>query len=740
MLRFLLGLVACLFGLALIVVFAGTPLGAEQQILLSLVVLALALGLRRLPGKWGPTALVMLSVAASSRYLYWRLTTTLDLDSRLDQFFGWLLVGAEIYAYVVLFLGYFQTIHPLARRPVAMPADRSKWPTIDVFIPTYNEPLDVVRPTVLAALALDWPREKLSVWVLDDGRRPEMRELAARAGAGYIVRASNEHAKAGNLNHALKHTTGELVAIFDCDHIASRSFLQIAVGWFLKDPKLAVLQTPHHFYNPDPIDRNLKQFRRIPNEGELFYGYIQAGNDFWNASFFCGSCAILRRKALDEVGGIATESVTEDALTSLKIQRLGWNSAYLNVRQAAGLATDTLAAHIGQRVRWAQGMAQIFRVDNPLLGRGLSLGQRLCYLNAILHYFYGLPRVVFLTAPLAYLLFGAHICNTTAVMLLAYAVPHLAHAIIANSRTKGKHRYSFWDNVYETVLAIYILIPTTVAVLNPKAATFKVTAKGSLVDGAGLDRKIARPYLLLLALDLLGMLFGIARLLLWDYYDPGTVLINMAWTFGSVVVLGAALAIAWETKQMRRTHRVPARVRAMVESSAGHTVTGETRDLSLGGASLSLDGELPIETGDACTISLFEAGREHAMHARVAAIEPRLLRLQFDDLSLREEGQLVQVIFGRPDAWLDWEADRHPDKPLASFRNILRDSMAAIRRTAQVASPRAWLGGAVAVAIATAFLLGHTGWRFEPLVARVSAVTHQVADSLGHAAGATARN
>src|SRR5690606_3312310 len=124
------------------------------------------------------------------------------------------------------------------------------------------------------------------------------------------------------------------------------------------------------------------------------------------------------------IGGVAVETVTEDAHTALKLNRAGYNTAYLALPQAAGLATESLSGHIAQRIRWARGMAQIFRVDNPLQGRGLGVFQRLCYLNAMLHFFYGLPRMVFLPAPLAYLLLGAHIFHAPAIMILGYAAPH----------------------------------------------------------------------------------------------------------------------------------------------------------------------------------------------------------------------------------------------------------------------------------------------------------------------------
>lgn len=710
-----------------------TPLEVGPQIALGGAVLAVALVLR---GRGGPrvaSLLTLLSIAASSRYMWWRVSSTIDFDSPLDWILGLSLLAAELYAYAVLLLGAFQTLHILDRKPVPLPADRARWPTIDVFVPTYNEPLEVVRPTLLAALALDWPPGKLRVHLLDDGRRPAFRELAARLKVNYVVRAEHKHAKAGNLNHALSVTDGELIAIFDCDHVAARSFLQLTVGWFVRDPKLGMLQTPHHFYNPDPIERNLGQFRRVPNEGELFYGYLQSGNDFWNATFFCGSCAIIRRAALESVGGIATGSLTEDALTSLKLQRLGWRTAYLNVRQAAGLATDTLAAHIGQRVRWAQGMTQILRLENPLAGRGLSVGQRLCYLNASFHFLYGLPRLIFLLGPLAYLVLGAHICTAAPLTLLAYLVPHLMHAMIVDAHARRRFRYAFWNNVYETVLAIYILVPTLVALLRPRAGVFRVTDKGQIAAG-GFDRRIARPYLVLLLLDLAGVTFALMRLLLWDYYDPGTVLLNLAWALFSLFTLGAVLAVACETRQLRRTHRLPLQLGAALRTASGHVHVAGTRDLSLGGACVSWGERAAPAPGEPVELCIFVDRDEHWLPARVVAADGERLRLAFDALSPRQESGLVHLLFGRPDAWIDWDRGRPADRPLASLATLVRKSARGVRKAA--AAERRVMGGALCAvaALSLGFLLSHTGWRVQPVVGRVTALVPMLTERLQAAA------
>ncbi len=469
-------------GLLLIWSAASVQLTAREQAGFAAATILLFLVCNRFPGRGMTLFLVVLSAAVSLRYIVWRVSETLVFDSFLQSLLGIALALAELYAVIVLALGYLQTSWPLERKPEPLPENSEKWPTVDVFIPTYNEDLSVVRATVLAALAIDWPREKLRVYILDDGRRTEFRNFAEAAGAGYIIRPDNAHAKAGNLNHALDRTDGEFVAVFDCDHVPTRAFLQMTMGWMLRDPSLAALQTPHHFYSPDPFQRNLRGGARVPPEGNLFYGLVQCGDDFWNASFFCGSCAVLRRAALEEIGGFAVETVTEDAHTALRLHRAGWNSAYLRLPLAAGLATERLILHIGQRIRWARGMLQILRLDNPLFGRGLSLAQRLCYLNAMAHFLFAVPRVIFLVAPLGFLLLGQNIIAASPLAIVAYALPHIFHAVGTNSRTQRNWRHSFWSEIYETVLALFLVRVTLATLLDPRRGRFNVTEKGGLAE------------------------------------------------------------------------------------------------------------------------------------------------------------------------------------------------------------------------------------------------------------------
>ncbi|ECA6802436.1 TPA: cellulose biosynthesis cyclic di-GMP-binding regulatory protein BcsB [Salmonella enterica] len=396
--RFILGVIVT-FSLILALICITQPFNPLSQFIFLLLLWGVALLVRRMPGRFSALMLIVLSLTVSCRYIWWRYTSTLNWDDPVSLVCGLILLFAETYAWIVLVLGYFQVVWPLNRQPVPLPKEMSQWPTVDIFVPTYNEDLNVVKNTIYASLGIDWPKDKLNIWILDDGGRESFRQFARHVGVHYIARATHEHAKAGNINNALKHAKGEFVAIFDCDHVPTRSFLQMTMGWFLKEKQLAMMQTPHHFFSPDPFERNLGRFRKTPNEGTLFYGLVQDGNDMWDATFFCGSCAVIRRKPLDEIGGIAVETVTEDAHTSLRLHRRGYTSAYMRIPQAAGLATESLSAHIGQRIRWARGMVQIFRLDNPLFGKGLKLAQRLCYLNAMFHFLSGIPRLIFLTAP-----------------------------------------------------------------------------------------------------------------------------------------------------------------------------------------------------------------------------------------------------------------------------------------------------------------------------------------------------
>ena len=659
-------LVLAMLPVALLVII--TPMDSQKQYIFGL----LSIGVLFLMGfskkRSVSVIMVVMSILLSTRYMYFRLTQTLHFNSEIETILGMGLFLAEVYVWVMLLLSYLQTVWPLKRE---MPDDMTQWPTVDVYIPTYNEPLDVVRDTVLAAQCIDYPSDKMNIYLLDDGKRREFAVFAADVGVGYITRNDNNHAKAGNLNHAMKLTQGELITVFDCDHVATRIFLQATVGGFLKDPKLALVQTPHYFYSPDPFERNLSVGRNIPNEGSLFYGPIQQGNDNWNATFFCGSCAVIRRSALEEIGGFAVETVTEDAHTALKLQRRGWGSAFLDIPLAAGLATERLVLHVIQRTRWARGMTQIFRLDNPLFGRGLTIQQRLCYLSAMLYYQFALPRIAFLTAPLAYLLFNLNIIHSSASLVFAYALPHLFLAIYVNSRMNGRHRYSFWGEIYDLVLAFHIALPTVVTMFFPKRGKFNVTDKGALLDVGYFDFSVVRPHLIIALLLAAGVIAGIVRACAHDYFgvDPRVIALNVGWGLYSLIFLVAAIAVARETRQTRKTMRIDAEIPVLLHHASGVVSRSHTADLSMGGCRIVAPDDRHLDD-EIEEIELLLQSGAILIPVKTIATDEESIRLMFEDIPLARRRELVRVVLSRADAWI--HPPKPQDNPFRSLGTIMR--------------------------------------------------------------------
>ena len=668
----MLDLLVGLLGAALVLAIASVPLLPREQATFAVCAAIVFLIANRFPGKGVTLFLVVLSLSVSLRYIYWRMTETLDFPGPIEAVLGTGLVFAELYAILTLVLGYIQTVWPLDRKPMPMPDDPNTWPTVDVYIPTYNEPMSVVRATVLAAMAMDWPRDKMKVWLLDDGRREEFRQFADACGVGYITRNNNLHAKAGNLNNALKQTDGEMICIFDCDHIPTRAFLQLTVGWLVAEPNTALVQTPHHFYSPDPFQRNLAAGTRVPSEGNMFYGLIQDGNDYWNASFFCGSCAILRRTALESIGGVATETVTEDAHTMLKMHRKGWDSVYLKLPLAAGLATERLALHIGQRIRWARGMLQILRIDNPMFGPGLNLGQRICYLQAMGHFLFALPRLVFLTAPLAYLLAGQNIITASPLAITAYALPHIFHSVATNSRVQRNWRHSFWSEIYETVLALFLVRVTIVTLISPRRGKFNVTAKGGLLENGFFDLGAVYPNLILAFLVIAGVIRGLVSLIFFhnETLIFQALLLNTIWASLSLLVVLAALAVGRETRQIRSRARLTASVPVTLHMPDGRIMAATTRDLSQGGGSLTAERPEGFVEGADVDIEFVLGDAPIMVPARVLRWEAQSMQVRWQPTTLEEEARVVQAVFGRADAWTDWSA--FPvDQPLASLWRVM---------------------------------------------------------------------
>lgn len=654
--------VACLFPLVIFVVF---PLPVRAHIVLSLLLVAVGLITSAKFPKMR-IVVVVLSLAASFRYILFRGTETLALDNWQDGITSVLLYGAELYALLTLVGGYFQTAIVRRNRPVPLDGiPPENLPSVDIFIPTYDEDAHVLRPTVLGALSIDYPNTR--VFVLDDGRKIQgdarawVEEFCKEVGAEYIGREDSKGAKAGNINNALQHSSGDLIAFFDADHVPVRDFLNATAGFFVVNEDVALVQTPHHFYNPDPFLRNLYIDGVVPPEGHLFYHGIQLGNDFWNSAFFCGSCAVMRREALDEVGGFTETTVTEDAHTALQLHSKGWESVYLDVPLAAGLATETYAAHIGQRVRWARGMAQIFRLDNPLVKPGLTLAQRINYFQASWYFLFGLPRLIFLVTPALYLTLDWHPLDANVREVLVYAIPHLVLAGLGSVSMNRNVRHSLWPEVYEVAIAPYTTLVTSMALLFPRRGSFNVTAKGATFDTVRFDWRNALPLLVISALLLVGFCMVPFKIRA-DVLDVDTILVAALWNGYNFVVLSAAILAALERPQRRRYHRMTKDLPVVVTASDAadrawfSPLEGTTVDLSMGGVQLELPGQHDLPVVAEIEVRSFKL-RTGALPIRPVSVEydgerdVTVVRADLAGMTAKQQGQLASHIFGATDAW-----------------------------------------------------------------------------------------
>jgi cellulose synthase (UDP-forming) len=262
--------------------------------------------------------------------------------------------------------------------------------TVDFLIPTYNEPFAVLAPTIAGAVAIKYPH---NTYVLDDGKRDWVKQLCRRFGVNYVTRPTNAGAKAGNLNHALFVTYGEFVAVVDADFVPSPDFIDDMLGYF-EDEKVAFVQGPQEFYNRDSF-QHLKYDEEGWHVQTLFFKTIQPGKNHWNAAFWCGCPSMLRRTALESVGGVASTTVTEDLHTSVKFHAAGWKSVYHAGTVALGIAPNDYDGFVLQRLRWAQGTMQVIRREWRI--RGLSLPQRINYVASIGTYFDAMRKAVFLS-------------------------------------------------------------------------------------------------------------------------------------------------------------------------------------------------------------------------------------------------------------------------------------------------------------------------------------------------------
>ncbi|MDD5773606.1 MAG: glycosyltransferase [bacterium] len=374
--------------------------------------------------------IMILSVIFSVRYLIWRFRFTLNPNA---LWFSLLLLIAELHGFIETTLFFFMVWNPTKRK--SLPPLQNK--TVDILVPTYDEPEHLLRMTLLGCMDLKYPH---TTYVLDDGRRPEIKVLAEKLNCVYMSRTERKNAKAGNLNSALKHINGEFLLTLDADHIPLPTLINETIGFFI-DEKVALVQMPQDFYNLDSFQHTTNWSKGYSwHEQELFYSVIQPGKDYWNAAFYCGSTTMIRRKAIDEIGGFAEETITEDIHTALRLHAKGWHSVYYNKTMARGIAPSTLGGFAIQRFRWGAGAMQVWKINNPLTTKGLSIPQRLCYFASMYTYFGGFQKLIYLLVPIIILNTGFIPIHSDPSTFLNFFVPYFFVSVYGMSLTMGGFR------------------------------------------------------------------------------------------------------------------------------------------------------------------------------------------------------------------------------------------------------------------------------------------------------------
>ena len=473
--------------------------------------------------KTGKTVFFAVLTAFTLVYIGWRVIFTVPYDhDALSVIFAWVLLLAEILgaAGLIGFFGFYVSEGEKPKEPAFPP--KSGYPAVDVFVTTCGESVELLKKTLSACLAMEY-RGRFGVWLLDDRGRPEMKELAARLGAGYLARSGHEHAKAGNLNAALKKTNAPLVAVFDADMAPRPEFLERTVPYMTRG--VGYVQTPQSFRNPDLFQKAAGRMK-IPNEQDFFYRSIEPARNAVNAVVLAGSNMLISRKALRDVGGFAVDTVTEDFATGIALQQKGYRGVALAETLAEGLAPDSLGALIRQRRRWARGCIQSGRKARLLFGRKLSFGQRMSYLIAVSYWFFPLKRLIYFAAPLLYSLFGIAVMRCDPMTACIFWLPMYLLTVVGLPVFSGRTRTVGWSMFYETCLAPFLLGSVVAEALGFRQKVFQVTDKSGKNDW---HMWMTVPHLLILVLAAAALVcsvrlsvqeqtFRYALLIVWNLY------------------------------------------------------------------------------------------------------------------------------------------------------------------------------------------------------------------------------
>lgn len=583
---------------------------------------------------------VLLFLAVGIWYLNWRLGSF----NAEHPIFSLLLYSAEVFGFFTATLNVFMTWR-LSVRTAKPPVTGL---SVDVFVPTYNEDVEMVRRTALAARAMDYPHQ---TWILDDGNRESIRKMAESLGVRYLARDNNEHAKAGNLNHALPHSTADLIATFDADHAPRHDFLMKTLGYF-SDPKVAFVQTPQDFYNLDSFQNRTDAGGHLAwSEQSLFFRVIQRGKDYWNAAFYCGSCAVIRRQSLDTIGGFATGTVTEDFHTSLLLHKRGYHSVYHDEALAYGMAPSKIEPFLKQRVRWGVGAMNVWRKEGILFARGLTLPQRLNYMATVLAYFDGWQKAFFYFAPVYVLVMGAMPIAANGWVFLLHFLPYYLLNFLAFEEISRGYGRSVLIEQYN--MARFASFAWSTLGLFKTRKRFGVTAKKIGANTHNLNFLL--PQLFVISFNALAILVGILLFYLSGHLPQDGMWANVIWA--TVNTWLAVLVVRFTVlrgRNRRNEYRFTMPLAARVNG-----VMGTVDDLSTTG--LSFYGILkPVALGNKLPVTLFmpdgpiEAQLEIRTFMRTeegSQVYIRAIGGRFDALPQASTERIEQFLYGSNAQW-----------------------------------------------------------------------------------------
>lgn len=577
-------------------------------------------------------------------YILWRATVIPFHNGPWPMVLGILLYFAEILGLLSFFnFQYLFLKKYCLKKKTLTEFHNRELPFVDVLICTYNEPLPLLEMTIAAAASMDYPEDRYLVHICDDKRREDLRVLCRQYGISYITRENNEGAKAGNINHAMTRIHGELMAVLDADMIPSRDFLTKTVGYF-SDPNLAFVQTPQVYYNQDMYQYNLS--RKIPNEQDFFMRDIQEARAARNAVLHVGTNAVFRRSTVLEIGGYPTCSITEDMAVGMQLQAHGYDSVFVNEELVYGLSATTFAELVKQRDRWCRGNLQVLKHFSPIFTRGLTISQKIAYLDGGIYWFSNLQKMVYILCPLFYLLIGTVIFDCRLEELFQFYFPFLLGQFLIFHILSPKTRSMKWAHYYEMVMAPHLSMSVIRELLNRKTS-FNVTSKEVVLDRKSFQMRMVLPHIVIFFLTVIAWIAAVCRLRAGTA-DFGSVMLNIFWSGYNLMGIVIALRVAFQKPMLRKLERVS--VHENIEVTVRYKkkyITARMADLSGRGTLLNLSGTYQIKKGQLVRIRIGKAD----IPAEVIRSDGSRLALQFHRITSENMKRIMEIFCRNMEAY-----------------------------------------------------------------------------------------